>query len=116
MERAGEFLGRIARRLDRPEAAFAWLAGAWPSIVGQTLAAHTRPMRCQSGCLEIAVDTKVWKQQLDAVKRVFCERVNCAWGGNLVREVKFLTAKPGPKRISHEADNDHIPFIRRRRG
>ena len=33
-----------------------------------------------------------------------------------INEVKFVAAKPGPARISHEADNEHTPFIRRRRG
>jgi predicted nucleic acid-binding Zn ribbon protein len=115
MERAGKLLGRVVRRLERPEAAFAWLTGTWPSIVGKHLAAHTRPSLFQASCLEVAADTKAWKQQLDAVKREFCDRVNCAWGGNLVREVKFVAARPGPKRIPHEVDNDHTPFIRRRR-
>ena len=114
MERVGKLLGRVARRMNRPEAAFAWLVGAWPSIVGKTLATHTRPVQLHSRCLEIAADTKAWKQQLDAVKHEFCERVNCAWGGDLIREVKFVAKRPGPKRVPREADNDHIPFIRRR--
>src|ERR1700681_4675023 len=50
VERAGEFLGRVAQRLGKPEAAIAWLGAAWPSIVGSALAAHTRPVRCESGC------------------------------------------------------------------
>jgi predicted nucleic acid-binding Zn ribbon protein len=115
VEQAGKLLGRVVLRLERPEAAFAWLAGSWPSIVGQALAVHTRPERFEAGCLEVAADTKAWKQQLDAVKGEFCERVNRAWGGNLIRDVKFVAARPGPKRIPREADNDHIPFIRRRR-
>jgi hypothetical protein len=49
------------------------------------------------------------------MKKEFCERVNQAWGGNLVREVKFI-AKPGPKRVSREMDNEHTPFIRSRKG
>jgi len=48
------------------------------------------------------------------MKGEFCAQVNCSWGGNLVREVKFV-AKPGPH-VSHELDNNHLPFVRRRRG
>jgi hypothetical protein len=55
------------------------------------------------------------QKQLESMKKEFCERVNQAWGGNLVREVKFI-AKPGPKRVSREMDNEHIPFIRSRKG
>ena len=113
MERAGNFLGRTLRRLDRPEAALAWLSSTWPQIVGKALAARTRPVRCENGRLEIAAEGKAWKKQLESMKREFCARINQAWGGTLIREVKFI-AKPGPKRLSHELDNDHKPFIRRR--
>jgi predicted nucleic acid-binding Zn ribbon protein len=115
MERAGDFLGKVIRRFDRPEATLAWLAGAWPAIAGTALAAHTKPTRCDGGLLEVAADAKAWQQQIEGMKRELRDRVNRAWGGNLVRDVEFLAAKPGPKYASHETDNAHIPFIRRRR-
>jgi hypothetical protein len=43
------------------------------------------------------------------------DRINQAWGGTLVREVKFVAAKPGPRKIPRELDNNHTPFLRRRR-
>jgi len=116
MDRAGEILGKVVRRIDRPEAALAWLTGSWTTIVGETLAAHTRPVRCQSGCLEVAADGKGWRKQLESMKREFCGRVNQAWGGNLICEIKFVAAKPGPKRVPRELDNEHTPFVRKRRG
>ena len=138
MERAGDFLGRVVRHLESPEAALAWLASAWPAIVGKSLAAHTRPMHCHAGSLEIAADSKAWRAELEPMAREFCARINQAWGRTLVREVKFLTAKraflapqasapspssgsrrapsgPGPERVPRELDNEHIPFIRRRK-
>jgi len=108
-------LGKVIRRLDRPEAALAWLESAWPTIVGQPLAAHTRPLRCDAHCLELTADRPAWQKQLEHMKRELCARINQAWGGTLVREVEFVPAKPGPRKIPREADNDHIPFIRRRR-
>jgi predicted nucleic acid-binding Zn ribbon protein len=115
MERIGQILGKALRQLDRPEAALAWLSSAWPSIVGKAMAGHARPVRCTAGCLELAADGKPWQQQLENMQRELCTRINQAWGGNLVREVKFVAAKPGPTRSSREADNEHTPFIRRRR-
>ncbi|HVB57272.1 MAG TPA: DUF721 domain-containing protein [Candidatus Acidoferrales bacterium] len=115
MEKAGEFLGRVVRRLERPEAALAWLTSSWAAVVGKTLAAHTRPVRCESGCLEVSADGKAWRKQLESMKSEFCARVNQAWGGNLVHEIKFVAAKPGPKRVSREMDNEHTPFVRRRK-
>src|SRR5271169_5003205 len=116
MQRAGEFLGRAVRRMERPEGALAWLTSSWVTVVGKTLAAHTRPMRCQDGCLEVGADGKAWRKQLESMKVEFCARVNQAWGGKLVHEIKFVTAKPGPKRVSRELDNEHTPFVRRRKG
>lgn len=116
MQRAGEILGRAVRRMDRPEAAIAWLESSWTTIVGKTLAAHTRPAGCKDGCLEVAADGKAWKKQLESMKVEFCARVNQAWGGNLVREIKLVAAKPGPKRVRRELDNEHTPFVRRRKG
>jgi predicted nucleic acid-binding Zn ribbon protein len=116
MDRAGEILGKVVRRIDRPEAALAWLTSSWTTIVGKTLAAHTRPVRCQSGCLEVAADGKGWRNQLEGMKREFCGRINQAWGGSLAREIKFVAAKPGPNRLAREFDNEHTPFVRKRRG
>lgn len=114
MERVSDFLSGVARRLARPEAALAWLRSAWPSIVGPALAAHTRPSACHAGVLEIAADGHGWRAELEAMKPQFCERVNHAWGAALVRDVKF-TASRAAARPSREADNNHLPFIRRRR-
>jgi predicted nucleic acid-binding Zn ribbon protein len=115
MQKAGEFLGRVVRRFDRPEATLAWLESSWPSVVGKTLAAHTRPVRHTSGCLEIAADGKAWQNQIEAMTHEFCARINQAWGGNLIRDVKFVPRKPGPQHIPREADNEYVPFVRRHR-
>ena len=115
MDKAGDFLGRVVRRFDRPEATLAWLAAAWPAIAGETLAAHTRPVRCDNTFLEVAADAQAWQRQIEGMKRELRDRINRAWGANLVREVTFVAVKPGPRFISREADNAHIPFIRRRR-
>jgi predicted nucleic acid-binding Zn ribbon protein len=153
MERAGDLLGRVARRLGHPHAALVWLCSAWPRIVGATLAAHTRPLRCENGRLEVAADAKTWQNQLDEMQADFCGRVNQAWGGMLIREVRFVVPRRGlapvrspsarggegasaksqdaadsaspasgaarnsgaAQRLPYELDNDHIPFIRRRR-
>jgi predicted nucleic acid-binding Zn ribbon protein len=114
MERAGQFLGRVVRQLKQPDATFAWLTSAWPSVVGSHLAAHTRPVRCKDDCLELETDGKAWQRQLETMEQDLCDHINQAWGGILVRKVTFLAAKPGPHAVRHEADNEYRPFIRRR--
>jgi predicted nucleic acid-binding Zn ribbon protein len=131
MERAGDFLGRTLRRLERPEAALSWLNAAWPHIVGASLAAHTRPVRCDQGCLEISINGNAWKKELEDLKPQFTARINQAWGGTLVREIQLVAARaatasagsaannssgPAPRRLPRELDNDHTPFIRRKKG
>lgn len=136
MEKAGDLLGRVARKLGHRDAALIWLSSAWRQIVGEVLAAHTFPVRCEGGRLEVAADAKTWQRQLDEMKRDFCARVNRAWGGTLVREIRFVVPKRGlaasgaasvsgsagqiasharSTRIPYELDNEHTPFIRRRK-
>lgn len=114
MERAGNFLGGMLRQMKRPEAAVAWLAGVWPTVVGSTVAAHTRPVKCAGGRLEVATDGKSWQTQLETMSAEFCAQVNRNWGGTLVREIRFVAARR-PCHISHELNNDHTPFVRRRK-
>jgi predicted nucleic acid-binding Zn ribbon protein len=125
MERAGDFLGKVLGSLDQPGAGLAWLKSTWPAIVGKPLAAHTRPLRCGGKCLEMSADGRAWQQQVETMKRELCDRINQAWGGSLVREVKFVAdtggawdralSGRGPARVSHEFDNQHLPFLRWRR-
>lgn len=130
MERAADLLGRVARKLRRPEAPIAWLASCWPRIVGYTIATHARPVRCHAGCLEISADGKVWQSQLQDMSRDLQEQINRAWGGPLVHALKFTSPlKPcvaapelsGPagrrarRCVPYELDNDHTPFVRRRK-
>lgn len=114
MERAGTFLGRTVRRMDRPEAALAWLQATWPEIVGKALAAHTSPVRYVKNCLELAADGKRWEKQLATMTAEFCERINQAWGAALVKEIRFVES-PGVRKLAREEDLRHTPFVRRRK-
>src|ERR1700691_1308814 len=117
MEKAGDFLGKMLRRPDCPKAVLRWVSSALPSIVGTTLAAHTRPLRLKAGCLELSADSKPWQKQLETMQGELCARVNESWGAALIHEVKFVAPAPiAAAPLSREADNNHIPFIRRRRG
>lgn len=113
MNRAGDFLGNVFRRINHPDATFAWLESAWPSIVGTHLATHTRPLRCIGHRLELSADGSVLQSQLSEMEQDLRARINSAWGGTLVRELKFIVRPVA--RLSREADNSYTPFIRRRR-
>jgi predicted nucleic acid-binding Zn ribbon protein len=112
MHRAGDFLGSTFRALKRPEAAITWLSAVWPSVVGAAMAAHTRPVRCSHGRLEISADGKPWQRQIEGMTREFRDQVNKAWGSALIREVKFVASQAELRHISKELDNNHTPFVR----
>ncbi|MGH9717690.1 MAG: DUF721 domain-containing protein [Candidatus Acidiferrales bacterium] len=113
MDRAGDFLSNVIRRINRPDATLAWIESAWPSIVGAQIAAHTRPLRCAGGRLELSADTPAWQTQISRMEQDLRARINSAWGTTLVRELKFVPSEAKAP-IPHEFDNSHTPFIRRR--
>ena len=115
MEKAATVLGRALRRVNRPEAAIAWLQSTWPQVVGRLLAAHTRPVRCVNGKLEVSVDAKPWQSQVEGFENTLRARINEAWGRVLVRELLFATPRTPPSRIPRELDINHTPFVRRRK-
>lgn len=90
----------------------AWLAGAWPAIVGARLGERTRPQKFADGVLDIAVNGKEWPAELEGVAAEFAGRVNAAWGGSLVRQVRFATARRAGPRLPRSIDNEHTPFVR----
>ena len=60
--------------------------------------------------------TKPLSMLLDEMKGEFCRRINNSWGMQLVSEIRFVAAKPGPRWVRREADNEHTPFVRTKRG
>jgi predicted nucleic acid-binding Zn ribbon protein len=117
MNRAGDFLGNVIRRINHPDATLAWLESAWRSVVGPQLASHTRPLRCVNHRLELSADTVAWQSQLSTMEADLRRRINSAWGGTLVRELKFVPSvvRSASPAVPRELDNSHTPFIRRRR-
>ena len=112
MERAGDLLGVALRKMQDPSVVSAWLQARWPSLIGNTMAAHLRPISCARGVLKVDADSREWKNQAEAMEQQLRERVNQSWGKTLVREVR-VELTHGRKRLSHEADNHHLPFIRK---
>ena len=115
MQRAGDFLGQVVKRLGKKEAALAWLSAAWPGLVGQSLASHTRPVGYSAGTLEIEADRQPWQKQVQEMSADFCARINQAWGSTLISKVRVTAAPKKNSHVSREADNKYIPFIRRRK-
>jgi len=115
MKSAREILPSALRGAVTRRSPLAWLARTWPLLVGKQLAAHTSPRQFANGVLDIAVTGADWRSELAAMSAEFRRRVNEAWGGELVREIRFAETPEAAPRVAHEFDNNHTPFVRPRR-
>lgn len=62
---------------------------SWPSVVGQRVAAHTAPVRCDDGVLMVHVDSPAWHNELQYMKRDIVTRLNQNLGGMYIKELLF---------------------------
>lgn len=66
------------------------MSGEWASVVGETIASHSRPDRVFQKTLYIAVSHPVWIQQLRFMKEEIIRSVNKYNAQEWVTEVKFF--------------------------
>jgi len=90
MEKADKALWRALRRVARPEQPLDLLAAVWPVMIGERMAAHTRPSAWHRGRVDIAVNDTHWLQQLEGLRDKVRKQINRWWGTELVREVRFV--------------------------
>ncbi|MBM4134308.1 MAG: DUF721 domain-containing protein [Nitrospira sp.] len=67
----------------------------WPNIVGQPIAAHTRPDQIRFKKLYLLVENSVWMQQLTFLKPTLLAKINEAAGTELVTEIVLRIAELG---------------------
>lgn len=104
MEKADKALWRALRRVARPEQPLDLLVAVWPVMIGERLAAHTRPAAWHRGRVDISVDDSQWLQQLEGLKEKVRKQINRWWGTELVREVRFVRERrPATPRMEKKA-------------
>jgi len=59
----------------------------WSAIVGNHVAAHTRPESIRFKKLYVVVDSSVWMQQLAFLKPSLLESINAAAGSSIVTDI-----------------------------
>lgn len=75
----------------------AYLHDEWPSIVGATVAAHTRPGQLMGECLHVYVDSAAWLHELKRFGRDrILNRVREALGEGRVSSLR-LVPDPGER-------------------
>lgn len=86
--RVGESLGAVARALGGAGApALVELLQRWPAVVGEQLAAHSRPVSLRSGTLTIAADEPAWGAQLRWLEADLRRRLDEAVGPGTVTRI-----------------------------
>jgi predicted nucleic acid-binding Zn ribbon protein len=64
-QQVGKGLDRLVRGLGGPSAqAVGAVFGRWAEIVGEQIAAHTRPLAMRDGALQVGVDDPAWAPEL----------------------------------------------------
>ncbi|MCI1278014.1 MAG: DUF721 domain-containing protein [Nitrospira sp.] len=88
LDSLGSILAGVAHRLGLESKLFeARLRRQWSDIVGEPIAAHTRPDQIRFKKLYVLVHNSVWLQQLTFLKPVLLEKVNGMAGQPLVTEI-----------------------------
>lgn len=76
------------------------IAREWADIVGEQVAAHTRPESIRGRRLSVLVDHSLWMQQLSFLKPDLLRRIRVHTGGETVQDLVFrigdLSRCPSP--------------------
>ena len=97
----GESLDRLTRSLSGVGAQpLASVFTEWPKVVGDTLAAHCRPVSLDGTRLVIAVDEPAWATQVRYLETELIARVAEVVGGPPVQaiEVRVSPSESSPRR------------------
>jgi len=73
----------------RPDAEMLEIWRLWEGIVGKAIAGNARPAAFKGDILLVNVASSPWMQQLQFLKKDIVNKINAAFGKQLVREIKF---------------------------
>jgi predicted nucleic acid-binding Zn ribbon protein len=76
-----------------PSTPLAAVQGAWPEVVGPTVAAEAEPVAERSGVVTVACRSAVWAQELDLMAPDLVARLNAALDGVEVSALRCRTQR-----------------------
>ncbi len=86
--RVGESLGAVTRALGGAGGpALVDLLSRWPAVVGEQVAAHSRPVSLRHGTLTIAADEPGWGAQLRWLETDLRRRLDDVLGAGVVTRI-----------------------------
>jgi len=77
----------------------------WPAVVGERLAARTRPMKMEKGVLTVAVATSAWLNELNFMRGDLVARINQELGQGSVVGIRLVL---GDVPLQDPAENDEV--------
>lgn len=85
----GPSLDRLVRHLGGSStSALQQVFGAWPTLVGEQVAAHSRPVRLRDGTLSLLVDQSAWATQLRLLEADLLVRLAERLGAGVVTSLR----------------------------
>ena len=77
------------------------LLEAWPEIVGERVARHSRPLDLNEGVLTLEADNAVWRQELTLMAPLIVRRYNELCGEGTVLEINWHRGQARSRRDAH---------------
>ncbi len=99
MDSLAGILPRLLKDLGLEDDAAGWrVVAEWPALAGERIAKRTRATGFREGVLTVEVEGSAWMHELGFLKRELVRRANRTLGADVVREVRFVTARGGNPR------------------
>ncbi len=86
-------LGRVLKQYHIKNLDEIKIFSAWNDIVGERMAAHTRPANTTNGILFIEVDDPLWLSQLKYIKQDIIEKIEKQIKPGLFKDIRFFLKK-----------------------
>ncbi|HMM22578.1 MAG TPA: DUF721 domain-containing protein [Selenomonadales bacterium] len=84
----------------------------WRQMVGEEIAAHTRPGRVRRGILNVSANNAVWAHHLSTLKEEIMDKINAFMGEKVVTEIKFQAGYFQKDQNENNIENPEPPVPR----
>ncbi|HEY9900204.1 MAG TPA: DUF721 domain-containing protein [Pantanalinema sp.] len=104
MQKLQRFLAKSLKEWKAEDAVAAGRVFAlWPTIVGEAIAARTRPRFLRGGVLFVEAASSAWANELTMLKPRILKALDTHLGGGLIRDVRYQVAPTWQERKGYEA-------------
>ena len=71
----------------------------WDRVVGDKIAAHSRPSKIKNGILTVKVTDSIWLQELEFMEERIREKINSELNRENVSKIKFRVGTPMGRKL-----------------